>query len=441
MRGKTGFALVLSMFALASLCASYTLAATVPQLMNYQGRLNDNLGSAVTGTRGMVFSLYSSATDTNALWTEAQSSVLINKGMFNVILGSTNQIPATVFDNAEVWLGIKVGSDAEMTPRQRLTSVGYAIRAGIADTAGSVVSGSITPDRLADTCTVGQFLLRTASGWQCGSVRVFPNAVGTCVGDDCTVSCLSGRGNCDGESPNGCETDLHADPAHCGDCGIVCTGSCSNGICQDPEFTPCLVAGTCNMGHIQGGVCVGENIPASSGTICRASAGGCDVAETCNGTSTSCPADSVLTNGTICRASAGSCDVAETCNGTSASCPIDSVLTNGTICRASAGLCDIAETCNGSSATCPADSFRNSSFVCRANNGGGCDVAEMCTGSSAVCPADVGSVAGTVCRASSGICDVAEVCNGTSAPCPVDAIVQDGTSCGAGLTCESGVCL
>ena len=37
---------------------------------------------------------------------------------------------------------------------------------------------------------------------------------------------------------------------------------------------------------------------------------------------------------------------------------------SGTVCRASAGVCDVAETCNGSSATCPTDSFRPSTYTC-----------------------------------------------------------------------------
>src|SRR5262245_33550248 len=43
---------------------------------------------------------------------------------------------------------------------------------------------------------------------------------------------------------------------------------------------------------------------------------------------------------TICRASAGLCDLQETCTGSSPTCPPDSFKTTGTLCRAAAGVCD-----------------------------------------------------------------------------------------------------
>jgi Disintegrin len=47
----------------------------------------------------------------------------------------------------------------------------------------------------------------------------------------------------------------------------------------------------------------------ASGQTCRTSAGVCDVAETCTGSSGSCPADTFVSSTTECRASAGGCDV------------------------------------------------------------------------------------------------------------------------------------
>ncbi|MBK8696929.1 MAG: hypothetical protein IPN17_32875 [Deltaproteobacteria bacterium] len=62
-------------------------------------------------------------------------------------------------------------------------------------------------------------------------------------------------------------------------------------------------------------------------------------------------------SGTVCRPSAGVCDVAESCTGLSAGCPTDGFLPPGTECRASTSMttCDPAEACTGSSAMCPAD--------------------------------------------------------------------------------------
>jgi hypothetical protein len=63
---------------------------------------------------------------------------------------------------------------------------------------------------------------------------------------------------------------------------------------------------------------------------------------------------------TVCRPSAGSCDVPESCNGLTTACPVDGFLPATTTCRASAGVCDPAEQCLGSSAACPTDLDRKS---------------------------------------------------------------------------------
>ncbi|MBK6807805.1 MAG: hypothetical protein IPL19_03560 [Sandaracinaceae bacterium] len=46
--------------------------------------------------------------------------------------------------------------------------------------------------------------------------------------------CAMGYGDCDFEPSDGCETDLRADPLHCGDCGRSCGvgGSCRDGECD-----------------------------------------------------------------------------------------------------------------------------------------------------------------------------------------------------------------
>jgi uncharacterized repeat protein (TIGR01451 family) len=211
-------------------------------------------------------------------------------------------------------------------------------------------------------------------------------------------------------------------------------------------------------------------------TTCRASAGGCDVAEQCTGTNAACPPDTLVSAGTVCRASVGECDVAEACSGTNAECPVDAFKNGGAacaddnnpcttdtcsgtsgaclhpagnagaVCRASAGTCDVAETCDGTSTACPTDAFAPSTTVCRSAVGA-CDTAETCSGASASCPADVFVTAGTICRAAAGDCDIAAACSGASASCPNNGVKKNGTtcsdgdSCTTGDACSGGVCL
>ncbi|MFO0629302.1 MAG: fibrinogen-like YCDxxxxGGGW domain-containing protein [Polyangiales bacterium] len=195
-------------------------------------------------------------------------------------------------------------------------------------------------------------------------------------------------------------------------------------------------AGVCDVAELCSGLSAAcpTDVFQPSSSVCRASAGVCDVAETCTGTGAACPGDSFQSSATVCRpAVAGGCDIAESCTGSAAACPTDIVGAAGTTCRASAGVCDVAETCTGSSNSCPGDSFQSSATVCRAAVPGGCDVAESCTGSAAACPGDIVVAAGTTCRASAGVCDVAEVCTGSSNSCPTDVFQSSATVCRAAV--------
>src|SRR5207245_3257734 len=68
-------------------------------------------------------------------------------------------------------------------------------------------------------------------------------------------------------------------------------------------------------------------------------------------------------------------------------------------CRVSAGQCDVAETCSGTSAACPANAFASVSTGCvGASQGGACDndTADHCPGTSDAC-VDVFQAAGPTC--------------------------------------------
>src|SRR5207247_4504520 len=91
----------------------------------------------------------------------------------------------------------------------------------------------------------------------------------------------------------------------------------------------------------------------SAGTACTADGNPCTLDE-CDGTNVTCqhPAGNA---GATCRAVAGACDVAETCTGTSTTCPADGFASSSAQCRAAAGECDLAERCPGDAPNRPAD--------------------------------------------------------------------------------------
>lgn len=102
--------------------------AEVPKLINYQGHLTDKGGNPLTGTASITFTIYDTASGTNALWSEIQEIVAVNNGIFNVLLGTATVggVPENVFDGLDRWLGIAISGDSEMSPRQQLVSVPYA---------------------------------------------------------------------------------------------------------------------------------------------------------------------------------------------------------------------------------------------------------------------------------------------------------------------------
>ena len=147
--------------------------AAVPTTMSYQGKLSDSGGNPVTGTVSIKFTIYNASTGGTALWTETQSSVSVNNGLFTVILGSVTPQSSSVFSGSTRYLGVKVGTDAEMTPRQKLNSASFAFKADVADSLSSTGSGSgLDADKL-DGSDSTAFQKRVSSSCPTGqSIRV-----------------------------------------------------------------------------------------------------------------------------------------------------------------------------------------------------------------------------------------------------------------------------
>ncbi len=376
--------------------------------------------------------------------------------------------PASGSGNINAAVNLPVGGTATFTITGNI--VAGSGTGSITNTASvSLPSGSSDPDTsnnaAADTDPIGE--LRTINLTKIG------NGQGTVVSVPAAINCANGCVSASGAFLHGSQVILSANPAlgHTfagwGGGGCTGTGNCTVTITSDlnivANFTSplanngdaCTAGAECGSGFCVDGVCcntacgggaadcqacnlsgsAGSCSPLPANTECRAANGVCDVAETCNGSSPSCPADGFAAASTECRGATGACDAAEFCTGASAACPADAVLAANTECRASNGLCDVAESCDGSSKACPNDSFVAAGTVCNPASGP-CDVAELCTGASAACPVDLVVNAGVECRASNGDCDVAESCDGSSKACPNDVFLAGGTTCRA----ASGVC-
>ena len=148
----------------AGILASHSaLAADVSPLVNYQGYVTDSNGDAIgigsPVNRKMLFKVYDAASGGNLLWTEEHTATL-SEGRFSVLLGNGAQFGSDAHDGlnsvfatasvAEYYVGITVddgddilnGTDTEISPRQRIVSSVFALRAASADsvTAGTDLS-------------------------------------------------------------------------------------------------------------------------------------------------------------------------------------------------------------------------------------------------------------------------------------------------------------
>ncbi|MFC1475755.1 tail fiber domain-containing protein [Candidatus Zixiibacteriota bacterium] len=106
--------------------AALTAQAEVPQTINLQGILLDTGGDPVVGPVSVTFTIYDDPSAGTDLWTETRSVSPDAEGRFTITLGEVEPIDDTIFNDPDRWLGIQVGADPEITPRQKLTSGAYA---------------------------------------------------------------------------------------------------------------------------------------------------------------------------------------------------------------------------------------------------------------------------------------------------------------------------
>ncbi|MFZ3301207.1 MAG: LamG-like jellyroll fold domain-containing protein [Microgenomates group bacterium] len=171
------------------------------RFLSFQGRLTDNLGNPETVATNVVFKLYSVSSGGVALWDSGTCSITPDQdGIFSTLLGSScgAEIASGVFsENADIWLGVTVGADAEATPRIQIATVAYALNsetlqgfpAGTGtstipyiDSTGTVVLASSSPKIQSTSGTFaveGQALTITTPNTSNGIITINPDGTGT----------------------------------------------------------------------------------------------------------------------------------------------------------------------------------------------------------------------------------------------------------------------
>ena len=129
--------------------------------ISYQGRLLNNTGQPVDGIQEMTFRLYAQATGGTPVWFD-EFPVPVDNGLFTVGL----DVPPEIFEGRMLWLGVQVGEEAEMTPRQLLQPAPYALYAA------SIADGSVTASKIGEPCENGQVLAKVGEVWSCANAAL-----------------------------------------------------------------------------------------------------------------------------------------------------------------------------------------------------------------------------------------------------------------------------
>jgi hypothetical protein len=276
----------------------------------------------------------------------------------------------------------------------------------------------------------------------CGNACNVPNATAACIGGGCAVgTCNTGFGNCDGNTQNGCESNLRNNLEHCGACGVSCafaraTAACTDGACA-------IAACEQGFGNCDGMTSTGcetstSNNPAhcgTCGTVCPSPPG---ATAACNN----------ATCGFTCNTGLADCD-SNTANG----CEQDTV-SNVNHC----GGCNRRCVLPNADASCTAGACRVLRCLpgfadCDGNASNGCEVNTLtdlshcgscnarCGGAGATFACTSGTCAIVACNGSGGNCD-----NNIGNGCETDLAVSMqhcgacGTVCPSGTTCTVGRC-
>ena len=142
------------------LWTAYVTPATsaVPFRINYQGYLTSSSGTPINATVTMTFKIYNDSSGGIPLYSETQS-VSVANGLYNVALGTVSSlIPALSFD-IPYYLGVTVGADAEMTPRQMVNSVPYALKADDAMTLAGISPNRVVTSNANGNVDIGRGLI------------------------------------------------------------------------------------------------------------------------------------------------------------------------------------------------------------------------------------------------------------------------------------------
>ncbi len=125
------------------LFAAVPSSAQVPRTISYQGVLVDAGGQFVDGAHTITIRLYDTRQGGAPLYAETTPGVVVVRGIFNLLIGSTTPIPDGLAFDRPYFLGATIDGSPELAPRVPISAAPYAVRAQTAAIADALAPGAV----------------------------------------------------------------------------------------------------------------------------------------------------------------------------------------------------------------------------------------------------------------------------------------------------------
>ncbi len=133
------------------------VVAGAPGIISFQGKLTDSDGNPVISAVDVTFRIWDAESGGTLIWEDTYPVTPDQEGLFTILLGDDipNPLDDIVFENPNLWLGVQVEEDAELTPRARIASAAFAQRISTVDGAsGGTIGGDLAVDGAIDVTGV-----------------------------------------------------------------------------------------------------------------------------------------------------------------------------------------------------------------------------------------------------------------------------------------------
>lgn len=179
-------------------------SAAMLRKLPFSASLKNAAGTTVAdGNYTIVFSIYTALTGGTAVWQETQTIAVVN-GVISANLGDVTAIPSSLtFNDTTYYLGVKVGTDAEASPRRTIGAVPLALNSSsvggyypgsaanevlLLDSSGRInITGNVVTSGTLQAATATVATLNTSSG----NLTVTPAGGTTAITGILTVSSTS----------------------------------------------------------------------------------------------------------------------------------------------------------------------------------------------------------------------------------------------------------